>query len=326
MTSITLKGELLAFAALLMFSSNILLTKVASARLNMNAGFLVSVAANIVFATLLLSVQMVTRDTVLHWDWPGFALYIGAGIFSTWLGRWFFFESIAKLGPAKASLFQVSSPLFTLLIAWLLLGERLDALRLVAMASAIIGLMLVSVPPSALARTGARGTTTRSRVAANASAMRNSLVKSGFLIGFASSAAYAAGNVFRGAGIRRWDEAIAGALIGAVAAFTLQLAFGAGTGAIVRKIRSYDRKGVLLFAAGGVLTISAQVCTITAMGYAPVAVVALITLCTPLIVFPFSYFLFGNAERISPWTLLGGAVTLASVAVLMLPEGSFGVP
>jgi hypothetical protein len=47
----------------------------------------------------------------------------------------------------------------------------------------------------------------------------------------------------------------------------------------------------------GVLTIVAQVCTIAAMKLAPVAVVALITLCTPLVVFPIELFLPRQRRR-----------------------------
>ena len=67
------------------------------------------------------------------------------------------------------------------------------------------------------------------------------------------------------------------------------------------------------------LTIVAQVCTIAAMKLAPVAVVALITLCTPLVVFPISYFLLGNDERINARTLVGAALTLAGIAMIVLP-------
>jgi drug/metabolite transporter (DMT)-like permease len=52
--------------------------------------------------------------------------------------------------------------------------------------------------------------------------------------------------------------------------------------------------------------------------YVPVAVVALITLCTPLVVFPLSYFMLRNQEQITIRTLAGGALTLAGIAVLVL--------
>ena len=51
---------------------------------------------------------------------------------------------------------------------------------------------------------------------------------------------------------------------------------------------------------------------------APVSVVALITLCTPLLVFPASYFLLKNDEGINPRTVVGAALTLAGIAMIIL--------
>jgi hypothetical protein len=44
----------------------------------------------------------------------------------------------------------------------------------------------------------------------------------------------------------------------------------------------------------------------------------MVTLCTPLLVFPMSYWLLRNQEGITLRTLLGGGVTLAGIAVLVL--------
>jgi drug/metabolite transporter (DMT)-like permease len=231
-------------------------------------------------------------------------------------------ESIVTLGPAKASMFQVSSPLFTAVIAWLFLREKLGSVEIVAMAMAIAGLLLVS--PASLSSLGRpRGSPMAASAAAFAAPAHarerlRSLLRSGMVLGFSSSAAYAAGNVLRGAGIRRWDEPILGALLGAVAGIALHVLLSAGTRDVIRKVRTSDRRGVLMFAISGMLTISAQMCVIAAMRYAPVAVVALITLCTPLIVFPLSYFLLKNQERIGAITLAGGALALAGIAVLIL--------
>jgi len=46
--------------------------------------------------------------------------------------------------------------------------------------------------------------------------------------------------------------------------------------------------------------------------------VALITLCTPLVVFPVSYFFLGNDEGINVRTLLGAALTLSGIGLIVL--------
>ena len=66
------------------------------------------------------------------------------------------------------------------------------------------------------------------------------------------------------------------------------------------------------------LTIGGQLLTVAAMAFTPVAVVSLITLCTPLVVFPVSYFLLGNEEGIGWRTVAGGLLTLGGIAAVVL--------
>ncbi len=315
-------GELFAFAALLMFSVGMITTRVGSGKLNVNTGFMIAISVNIAFAAILFGGQIALRGEIPRWDWLGFLIFVVAGGFSTYLGRWFLYEAIAKLGPAKTSAFQVTSPLFTMVIAWIVLGERLEAMTLGAMAVALAGLVLVSAPPKPSPGTGADAATAAgTRRRAPASPWRRglrALSGPGALLGVGSSAAYAIGNVLRGYAIRQWDEVILGGLLGALAAMMLQLMFGSGNVEAWRSMRTADRTGILLFAASGMLTISGQMCVIAALRHTPVAIVALITLCTPLLVFPMSYFLLKNEEGINARTVTGGLLTLAGIALIIV--------
>jgi drug/metabolite transporter (DMT)-like permease len=310
----TATGQAFALAALLLFSCNTVLTKFASSRLPLNAGYVVAIVMNIVFAALLFVVELALRTHPLRWDWAGMALYAAAGVFSTYLGRWFFFESIARLGPAKASIFQVSSPMFAVVIAWIALAQSLDALAIGAMCVAMAGLVVVSVSPRQIARIAMR----RDEAAVTRPARARSLLQSGLVVGVGSSAAYAVGNVLRGGGVQRWDEPVLGALLGALAGFAFHLVLSPGNAETLRVLRAAERRGVMLFALSGAMTITAQICVIEGMAYVPVAVVAMVTLCTPVLVFPMSYWLLRNQEGITLRTLVGGGVTLAGIAVLIL--------
>ena len=298
-------GIALALVALAGFSANIMVARVGGARVPISAGYFVAVSVNVVFAALLVIAELAVRSQPLQWNAKGTLLFALAGFFSTYLGRWFMYESVARLGPARTSAFQVSSPLFTFLIALAFLGETLAAQALAGLAVTALGLLLISL---AGARTVPRPDPKRAQ----------SPLRSAWLVGFASSAAYAVGNVLRGAGVRAWDEPIAGALIGAVAGIACHFAFTRGRREMLRGLSSAHRGGLALFAISGVLTIVAQVCTIAAMKLAPVSVVALITLCTPLFVFPMSYFFLGNDEGINARTLAGAALTLAGIAMIVL--------
>ena len=308
-------GEFLALAAMLMFATNILITKAASIRLHVGTGFVISVTVNLLFAMLVFAGELALRREALRWDITGMLLFMLAGACSTYLGRWFFFEAIARLGPAKASLFHVSSPAFTAIVAWTFLGEALPLSSLLAIVATIVGLFLVSTPPGVLG-TGFAPSNTAGSVASS-SARFKAWLAAGFAVGIGATLAYSVGNVLRGASVRQWNEPVVGALLGAAAALALHLVIGSGHRTLVRELIAADRTGVRLYALGGVLTISAQMCMIASMRHIPVAVVTVITLCTPLVVIPASYWLMKNQERIGPATLIGAAVTMAGVAAIV---------
>jgi drug/metabolite transporter (DMT)-like permease len=320
-----LLGYLLASGALLLFTASILITKAASSRLDLGLGFLIATSTNVAFSALALLVQMQLRTDALQWNLPAFFMFAAAGGFSTYLGRWFFYESVVRFGPAKASIFQISSPLFTAMMAWLLLGERLTSLVALGMVMTIAGLMLVSCKPDFFSRRS-------SPVAAMAPdgepapavgsmekppAMQR-LMQSVLLLGMGSSLAYAIGNVLRGSAVRSWNEPILGALIGAACGLALQVAFSAGKGAMVARVRAASRSGMALFATIGVTTISAQMCAIGAMRYIPLSVATLVTLCTPILVFPLSHLLFKNQDKITAITLAGSGLTLLGIFIIVM--------
>ncbi len=319
-------GYLLAGGALLLFTLAILVAKMGSARIKLDLGFLIATSVNVVFAALAFGVQWMLRPDALGWNAQAFLLFAAAGGFSTYLGRWFFYESIVRFGPAKASLFQVSSPLFTALIAWLALGERLTLAAGAGMVMAVGGLMLVGYKPSVAAghdgtssaAAGAVGSSSARTAAAASLSAKDRLLQSVLLLGLGSSLAYAISNVLRGIAVRNWNEPVAGALAGAIAGLVLHLVFSADKAQLSSRLRQADRRGLLLYALMGVCTIAAQICLIGSMRYIPVSVSAMLTLCTPILVFPLSYWLFKDQDAITATTLLGAALALAGMAAIVL--------
>jgi hypothetical protein len=85
----------------------------------------------------------------------------------------------------------------------------------------------------------------------------------------------------RGAAIREWNEPLIGALLGASTGLLLHVALNRDLRSVVASMRTADLRGVILFLACGVLTISAQICSIWSLRYIEVALSNLITLSTP---------------------------------------------
>lgn len=142
-------GHILAGIALCMFASNIVVTKLATARLALAVGFVITVVANILICALALYFQLTLRSEPLRLDIHGLLIFLAAGIFSTYLGRFFFFESIHRLGPTRASVFQLSSPLFAGIIGWIAIGEELMPTTVAGMVVTLYGIYLVGKRNSA---------------------------------------------------------------------------------------------------------------------------------------------------------------------------------
>lgn len=319
-------GELLALLALISFSGNIIITKIASGRLSINLGFLVSVSVNVIFAALLLGIQSLYRQEPIQWNNVGVLIFLLSGFFSTYLGRWFFFDSIVKLGPAKASIFQVSNPLFTIVIAWIFLSEALTLADTAAAITILSGLFLVSYVPQAFSKEEVKEDlaidslleSSGSKAGALKRVDLKSLVRSGIFLGLMGAVSYAVGNVLRGVAVEEWNEPIAGGLLGALVGVVLHFSTNVNTRSFLNQLIDADRKGLLLYVVSGILTIIGQISVIASMWYIPISIANLITVSTPVLVIPLSYFLLRNREGITFRTILGAALVLLGIGAILL--------
>lgn len=311
-------GELLACIALVLFSGNIILTKIAASRLNLDLGFLISVIVNVLFSAFLFFIQVIFFEINLDWNTKGVVLFLLAGLFSTYLGRWFFFETIDKLGPARASAFQVSNPLFTTIIAWVFIGEKFNFKDFISIIIILLGLFLVSYVP----RDFIKNETAASKEFLEVQSARTNpikwIVQSGVLLAFFSSFSYAVGNVVRGAAIQSWNQPILGGMLGALLGFVLHAFTNKNTHEFWKLIRKANSQGVALYTISGIITISAQILVIASMRYIPVSIANLITLSTPILVTPLSFFLFKNQERITFKTIIGIILALGGISSIIL--------
>ncbi len=180
-------GEALAVASLLLFSANVLLVGPAGRRVPQDLGFLLALAANVVFAGLVLAGQLLLLDRAFAPDWSALGLFALGGLLTSWLGRWFYFRSVRTIGPTRASSLQISNPVFAALAALLLLGEALPPQALLCGAAVLAGLYLTSRPTR---RTGGPARSGRS------------LPVGEVALALVGAAAYGVGNVVRGAGVR----------------------------------------------------------------------------------------------------------------------------
>ena len=287
----------------------------AAKEMSSGPGSLLAAAAAVPVGITIVLIQWTVGPGVkvpTLWSVVSFAL---AGICSTYIGRWLVFKSIERLGPSGSAGLQTISPLITAALGWIFLGEVIGTIGFVGIALGIAGLLAMSIGIDRSQRKTVRPALVMRE------GSRHSFMSATLLIGVGSAAAYSLSHVFRASGVRQWNEALMGALIGAMAGLlVLALANRERMPEYVRQARS-NPKAARIFLGVGCFQFLAQALVIASMKYIPASMTALITMCTPLVVLPVSYLAFGNHERLSWVTVLGITITLTGITLVVLYGG-----
>ena len=294
-------GVTLSLFSMICFGSNILLSRLAMARMPVELGFFIVLGVNIVFGGLVFAVELFYRTTPFVWHWEEAGMFVLGGFVGTYLGRRFMFDMVRTLGPARSSVVHSSAPAFTLFFAWLLIGERLGAYELSLMGLVILGLWI---------------TQPQNRNTSSEHQPSRAILRKGILMGLATVVGFSLGNVFRGYAMRTWNEAVLGTTIASTAALACQLASTRNWSQAWRGIVNADPKGRWLFAACGIATAGGAMFVVSAMHFMEVSLAILVTHTTPLMIFPVSLFFFNNREGLTLRTAVGAAMVLLGIGLL----------
>ena len=203
------------------------------------------------------------------------------------------FRSNELLGPTVTSAVSGTAPLFALLAAGLVLGERIPAQAALAAAGVVVGVGLISWDPRGL----------------RAGFSRRALLWP--LLGAAVRGVAQAGAK---AGLALWPNPFAAGLIGYLMSSTAVV----GASRIGRAARpAPTRQSVAWFAATGILNGGAVLLMYAALSMAPVATVAPIVAAYPLVTAAISRLLL-REESLTPQVAAGAAVTVAAIVWLVL--------
>src|SRR4051812_25189527 len=195
-------GVTLSLLSMLCFGSNILLSRLAMSRMSVELGFFIVMVVNVAFAGLAFAVELMLRDTPFVWHTEEALWFAAGGVVGTYLGRRFMFDMVHLLGPARSSVVHSSAPAFTLLAAWLLIGEKLGSYELALMVLVILGLWITQ--PAA------------KRVGEDQPA--GPRLTKGALVGIATVIGFSLGNVLRGHAMHTWNEAVFGTIVASTSA------------------------------------------------------------------------------------------------------------
>lgn len=309
-------GTALAFVAMAVYGACMVTVAATNKDMGSGPGSLLAATAGVPIGIVIVLVQWASgygMSVPTPWSIVSFAL---AGICSTYLGRWLVFKSIELIGPSGSAGLQSISPLITAVFGWIFLGEVIGTIGFVGIAMGIAGLLAMSM---GIGRSQRR---TAGLAGAVPPGPQRGLMGAALLVGVGSAAAYSLSHVFRASGVREWNEALLGALIGAAAGLVvLVLASHRRLPEYVQQVRANPRAARVYLGVGG-LQFLAQALVIASMKYIPTSMAALISTCTPLVVMPVSYFALRNHERLNWVTALGIAITLAGITLVVL----YGAP
>jgi drug/metabolite transporter (DMT)-like permease len=226
------------------------------------------------------------------------AIFSVTGIVGAYLGRTLFVKSVDEIGASRAQSLNNSSPLFTVLLAALLLGERLTFSVLVGVAFILSGVFFVVRP-----ETNASGTTPGRTLTPTA---------------VLATLCYGVVPVMKKFGTDNGGPPVLGALVMHATGLVLLLTLGSLL-KIELKWEKTATKSVLCFVAAGILYAIGSIFTLKALVGAPASVVAPIWSAQPIV----SFFLAkATLKGIEEVTLKDGvAAALVVVGVLVLRWG-----
>lgn len=302
-------GIVFALVVALCWSSYNLVVRRARDEMDPGAGFFltlcINAAANLAFTRLPLPGAGAAGLAPLP-----LLYFILAGLVTTLVGRWLFFRSVFTLGPSRSSAWKNAAPVYTLVMAALLLGEAITWRAALGVGVTLLGLTaLVREQEHSLAAEPGAGSATARR---QARAQRWGLV-----FAVASGLAFASGFLFRRAGLLVWPDAAWGSAIGAGAAVVVWLPF-ALYGGEARALLRARGPGLAWWALAGVLSSLAQLFTFMALRITPTAVVQVVASMEPVFTMLLSVLLLRRLENLNLRLLGGVAIICAGVALVVL--------
>jgi drug/metabolite transporter (DMT)-like permease len=229
--------------------------------------------------------------------------FAGAGVFTAFVGRVFFYASIEKLGAMRSSTMKRLIPFFAVTLGVGVLGERITAGMLAGM-----GLIVASF---AMLVGGARASQMRGETG-----QRRGL-NAGYVYGPVSALGYATGYLLRKMGLADAHDALLGAALGCLAGIAMFVATAAFSASYARSVRAtFSRPNPWLVAAG-VMSSFGQILYFAALNENPMARVALVSSVEVFITLFLGAVFLRRSESLTPALVAAAVLGFAGTAAVI---------
>lgn len=261
-------------------------------RLRLLVGLTLLIAAHLIITGHLIPENI----TPWHWFWFGLSGVVGFIIGDTML-----FRSFVLIGPRLSMLMMALVPVFSTVVAWIFLGEKLDGVDLLAIAITITGIswVVLSRPPQVDNK--------HARIQA-----------SGLLLGVGGALGQAVGLILSKKGLAGNFPALTGNILRILTATLLIWLFAGVRGLVPRSIKSLrDHRAAWTMCGGAFLGPFLGVwLSLVAVQHTFVGIAATLMALPPIFLIPLSHYVF--KEKITGSSVSGTVMALIGVALLFL--------
>jgi drug/metabolite transporter (DMT)-like permease len=261
------------------------------------ARLLLALLVMLMLHRILLGTWLPLSAEPARWGWLALSGVIGLS-----LGDFALFQSMLFIGPRRAALMMALVPIISTALAWLMFGERLRWVDLLAIALTVAGIAWVVLERNVGDMIG-----------------DSRRLRWGLLFGLAAATGQSAGLILSRQGMEGGFSVVSAQLIRilvACAAVWLAALYGRHAEGVVRSLRA-DRKASMAIVGGTIAgPVVGVMLSLVAITRAPVGIASTLMSLTPITIIPLVYFVF--RERISARSLGGTLLALAGVAIIFL--------
>lgn len=231
--------------------------------------------------------------------------FAGAGVFTAYIGRVFFYASVQHLGAMRSSTMKRLNPFFAVVLGVGVLGETLTR-------GMGIGLALIAASFAALVA-GA----TRAADDAPRERLGRRLLNAGYVYGPVSALGYATGYLLRKMGLAEAHDALLGAAVGTLVGALIFMATAAFRADYARAVRATFARPNRWLIAAGVMSSFGQILYFAALNVSPMSRVALIGSMEVFVTLFLGMLLLRRRESLTPAVALAALLGVAGTAFII---------
>ena len=234
--------------------------------------------------------------------------FAGAGVFTAFVGRVFYYASVQALGAMRSSAIKRLNPFFAVVLGVLVMHDAMDG-------SMVVGLVLIASSFAVLVGAARRGTAPNPHRAPGRQATR---VSWAYVYGPISALGYATGYMLRKMGLAEAHDAMLGACVGCLVGALLFVATAAFNRDYARAVRATwgTPNGWLL--AAGVMSSSGQILYFYALNASTMTRVALLSAMEIFVTLFLGYAFLRKRESLTPSLLAAAGLGFGGSAFIIL--------